>query len=238
MEDFLRDNYTLLTKTVEIIAAISGVFVYSKFKSTNVKFFIWILIGIAILELIGGYTIYIERYIFLEPLRNKIKGTKIETNHWMYTLFWKIGATIAFVYYFLLWIKGPIFKNILKILTAGFIIVSAVVIGSNFSIFFNTSFRSIGITSSLLIMIAVVFYLIQILQSERILQFYKSINFIIAATLLIWYLITTPLIFYDIYFSRDDMPYVVLKSSILLFSNIFMYITFSIALLWCKPENN
>ena len=119
-----------------------------------------------------------------------------------------------------------------------FLICAITTIVQNFNDFFVKSFTIIDITSSLVIITAVFLYLIQWLQSDKILTFYKSINFYISATLFIWYLITTPIIFYDIYFSREDWAYVILKSSIMLFSIIFMYSTFTIALIFCKPQNN
>lgn len=210
---------------------------YKKYKNTSLKYFIWFLIGVLTMELIGSYPSYVENFEFFSKLELFLEGTRFEKNNWFYTLFWKIGATLFFVYYFRSLVINPIFKKILKGLAVLFILNAVFTIVSNFDEFFIKSFSSINITSSFLIVIAVTFYLIQVLQSDKILSFYKSPNFYIAATILIWYLITTPLIFYDIYFSREDMPYVILKSAIMLFSNIFMYLTFTIALLCCKPKN-
>ncbi|NNK87926.1 MAG: hypothetical protein HKO90_06560, partial [Flavobacteriaceae bacterium] len=194
-------------------------------------------IGIAVMELIGGYTDYVEKFEFLSDLRQKLAGTIFEKNNWLYTLFWRLGATLAYVYYFRGLLKSGSQQRVLKLMASGFVVACMVIISSNFNDFFVRSFPAITIMSSLLIIISTVMYLMQILQSDRIINFYRSLNFYMAAVLLVWNLIITPLIFYDVYYSRSDMPYVVLKHSIYLFSNIFMYLSFSIALLCCKPEN-
>ena len=74
------------------------------------------------------------------------------------------------------------------------------------------------------------------LQSYKVLNFYNELYFYISSAFLIWYLITTPLIFYQIYFSTADWSFIFLKWQIFLFANVFMYLTFTFALIYCKPE--
>ena len=238
MDEFLRNYFTFSIKLFEIIAALTGVFVYKKYKDTPVKYFIWILIAIAIIELIGAYTVYVEKFEFLYPVRDFLKGTRFEENNWFYTLFWKIGGPLAYAFYFCQIVKSLRSQKVIKATSLIFLIISISVIVLNFDLFFTSSFKLIQVLGAFLIVMSVTLFLIELLQTEKILSFYKSINFYIATTLLLWYLITTPLIFYDVYFSKEDMKYVVLKSAILLFSIIFMYATFTIALIFCKPQNN
>ena len=92
MEKFLTDYYSFLISLFEIIAAVTGVFVYKKYAKTPVKYFIWILFGLAIVDFLGGYTVYLEKFDILHPIRDFIKGTWLEKNNWFYTIFWKIGV--------------------------------------------------------------------------------------------------------------------------------------------------
>lgn len=82
------------------------------------------------------------------------------------------------------------------------------------------------------------FYLLELLASEDILKFHKSINFYIAITVLLWYVITTPVSFYGVYFSGDDWNFIFLRWQIYFFANVFMYLTFTFALIWCNPQKN
>src|SRR5690606_27997923 len=90
--------------------------------------------------------------------------------------------------------------------------------------------------STLAVFFAISLYLYEILNSDCILIFYQSINFYISATVLIWWLITTPLVFYELYFSQADWNFVFLKYQIFLFANVFMYVSFTLALIFCKPQ--
>lgn len=54
------------------------------------------------------------------------------------------------------------------------------------------------------------------LQSETILSFYKSINFYISSTILIWWLVITPLVFFQIYFLNVDWSFIILRWQIYL----------------------
>ena len=89
---------------------------------------------------------------------------------------------------------------------------------------------------ALIILLCTIFYFIEILQSEKILIFYKSLNFYISAAIFIWWLIVTPIVFYDIYMSNSDWNFIFLRWQIYLFANIIMYLTFTFALIWYKPE--
>ncbi|RZW56122.1 MAG: hypothetical protein EX263_02845, partial [Flavobacteriaceae bacterium] len=157
MEEFLSNYYSSLTKGVEFTAALVGILVYQKYKNSNVKYFIWLLIGIAILELIGGYTIYAEIYDF----EHLIKDTWYERNHWLYTIFWQIGASIGFAFYFRSFLKSQFFKKLILIGVLLFVVGSIFVIASQFDLFFVASFKPINISSSLLIILSVTLYLIE-----------------------------------------------------------------------------
>jgi hypothetical protein len=61
LREFLLHNYGFLTRLVEIIAAVSGILVFKKYKDTAVKYFIYFLIYVAIIELIGDYTSYVAK---------------------------------------------------------------------------------------------------------------------------------------------------------------------------------
>ncbi|GAL73156.1 hypothetical protein JCM19302_3037 [Jejuia pallidilutea] len=74
-------------------------------------------------------------------------------------------------------------------------------------------------------------------------MFYKSLNFYISAVIFIWWLIIAPLTFYDVYYKYEigvgvfDKAFVDLRFQIFLFANLFMYLTYTFALIWCKLEN-
>lgn len=232
MGDFFLNNYRLITHTVEFSAAIAGLFCYKKYKNTPVRYFIWFLVYIAFIDTLSGYAAYIDKFSFL----NFLKNTKFRTSHWCGTLFWNIGSTLFFSFYYSKILKGKLFVSIIKISGIIFLLASVISIGIHWDTFFNKFSPFITVFGALVILICIAFHFIEILQNEKIIMFYKSLNFVISAALLVWFIITTPLVLYNVYYSPSDWNFVFLKWQILLFSNIVMYLTFAFAFIWCQPE--
>ncbi len=233
VNDFLLENYMMITHSVEAMAALTGVFLFIKYKNTVAKYFIFFLGYLTTCEFIGSYKDYIRNDGFLSFL----KETSFVTNHWWFTLTWDIGAILFFAFYYNKILKKKQFRNIIKSSSLIFITFSVFYIVLNWNEFFNRFFPVISVLGAIIVFLCSVFYFIEVLQSDKILTFYKSINFYISFAIFIWWLIITPLIFYDIYHSSGDWNFIFLKWQIYLFANIFMYSTFTFALIYCKPDS-
>ncbi len=232
--DFLINNRHNFTLFVEILAAVTGLILYKKYKHTAAKYFIYFLVYIVFMVIIGRYS-YLVRddrvFSFLE-------GTLIERNYWWFTLFWKITAVVFFGWYYSKVLKNESHKKILKISIFTFMITSIVIILFNLNLYFTGSIPSIGVLGALVILQCVVYYFMEILQSDKILTFYKSLNFYISCAILLFWLIKTPLAFFEPYYRKADMDYVNLRGYINLIVISFMYITYSIGLIVSNPEND
>ncbi|MFS4481599.1 hypothetical protein ACKGJY_01160 [Hyunsoonleella sp. 2307UL5-6] len=239
MSKFLLDNYYLFTYSLEFLAAVTGILLYSKYKTTAAKYFVWFLFFIAISDLLSYYV----RYVRLDEFLDFLIGTKFERNHWWGTIYWAIGAIMFFSFYYRQIFKTDIFRKVIKIASYSFLLFSILHIINNWDAFFNQFFIVIDILGALIIFLCTTFYFYEILQSEKILVFYRSLSFYISAVIFIWWLIITPLTFYDIYYEYEigvgvyDKAFVNLRHLIILFANMFMYLTYTFALIWCKPEN-
>lgn len=234
MVEFFRQNYRILTYSTEILAALTGVIFYKKYRFSNAKYFIWFLVYLTICEFLGGY----NRYIRDDKFLNFLKGSLIEENYWWFTMFWKIGAILFFSFYYQRILSNPKFKFIIKYISYAFFAFSIIYIIFNWEDYFTKFFPAISIFGAMIIFLCTIFYFIETLQSDKILTFYKSLNFYISITIFIWWLIVTPLVFYDIYMSNRDWNFILLRWQIYLSANIFMYSTFTFALIFCKPEND
>ncbi|TYA71780.1 hypothetical protein [Seonamhaeicola marinus] len=247
MKHFLLEYTTTVIRLVEIIAAITGVFCYKKYKETAGKYFIFFLVYIAILEIIGSYVVYVrpDRFLYF------LQGTLIEKNYWLYTICWKIIAILFFSFYFYKVLKSYKLKSIVRYTASSYLIFSVVYVIFNWKAFFHMFFPVLSILGALIVFMCSTFYFVELMQSERILFFYKYLSFYIAAVIFIWWLIITPLTFYDLFYDKFDLTkpfrhpeffgdinYVFLRRKIYLFSNIFMYLTYTFALLWCRPQND
>lgn len=234
MNEFLLEYKNTITFSIEILAAVTGLMLYNKYKQTAAKYFIWFLVYLSVGDFIGSYVHYIKNDGFL----NFLEGTVFIKNFWWSTLYWKIGAILFFSFYYYYILTYEKFKGIVKYSGYSFLSFSIVYILLNWDDYFVQFFPIISILGAIIIFLCTAFYFFEMLSSEKILTFYKSINFYISAAIFIWWLIITPLVFYDIYNSHYDWNFIFLKWQIYLFANILMYSTFTFALIWCKPEND
>ncbi|WP_299557163.1 hypothetical protein [Seonamhaeicola sp.] len=233
MNDFLLEYYNNITFSVEILAAIIGLILYKKYSLTAAKFFIWFLVYLALCDFLGSYVHYIE-----DSFLSFLEGTRLVRNFWWSTLFWKIGAILFFAFYYYRVLAKKKFKRVILYSGYLFLTFSVIYILYNWDDYFIRFFPVLDVLGAIIIFLCTVFYFVEVLQSDRILSFYKSLNFYISAAIFIWWLIITPLVFYDIYHSEMDWNFIFLKWQIYLFANIVMYLTFTFALIWCKPEND
>ncbi len=234
MDEFLRQNYSLLTYSVEFLAAVTGIFCYKKYKNTAAKYFIYYLIYIFLVDFLGRYPTYLKDL----ELDYIIKNTVFEKNYLWYAVLSLLGRMFFSLMYFKLILKNKLFIKLFSYVAYFLITISIISIVFGIDQFYYKSSSFISINSSISIILGIILYLVELLQNDKILDFYKSINFYISSVFLIWLLITTPLTFYQIYFSTADWNFVFLRWQIYLFANIFMYITFAFALIYCKPEND
>ncbi|SFD35663.1 hypothetical protein [Algibacter pectinivorans] len=232
MNDFLLEYKSLITSSIEVLAAVTGLLLYKKYKFTVAKYFIWFLIYLSICDFIASYVNYIND----DGLFSFLAGTVFKRNFWWSTLFWKLGAILFFSFYYHKILISKVFKTILKLFGYSFLFFSVIYIVAHWEDYFVRFFPVIDVFGAIIIFLCIGFYFIEVLQSEKILTFYKSLNFYISAAIFVWWLIITPLVFYDIYNSNSDWDFIFLKWQIYLFANIVMYSTFTFALIWCKPE--
>ncbi|WP_298553650.1 hypothetical protein [uncultured Algibacter sp.] len=234
MNDFLLEYYNNITYSVEILAAVTGLVLYKKYKLTAAKYFIWFLVYLSVCDFLNSYV----HYIYNDGFLSFLKDTVFIWNYWWTTLYWNILAIIFFAFYYYKILSKKTFKTIVKFSGYGFLLFSIVYVIINWDAYFVSFFPIISIFGALIIFLCTVFYFIEILESDMILTFYKSINFYISAAIFIWWLIITPLVFYDVYNSNKDWNFIFLKWQIYLLANIVMYSTFTFALIWCRPQKD
>ncbi|HLV39658.1 hypothetical protein [Xanthomarina sp.] len=237
MNDFLIAYYSFITKGVILFSAIIGFVLFKKYKNTSTKYFIFFLGYVVVLELFAYYPTLFLKVEFLDPLKVIIDKTVFKQNLWVYTLFWDIGSIMfySFFYYKILNKKNN--KLLVKYVSTFFLISSILCIIINWNEFFVALFPFITIMGTLVIIFYIVLFFIESLMSNESLTFFKSVNFYISAILLIWWLITGPVVFFENYVSEADWNFIFLRWQIYLSANIFMYLGFAFALIFCKPES-
>ncbi|MFL0352790.1 hypothetical protein [Xanthomarina sp. GH4-25] len=232
MKDFLINNYKFVNLVVVFIAAITGLILIKKYKDTSVRFFIYFLVYVFFAQVFGLYA-RILNYLDLYYL---IENTVIKFNFWWHTITWYLGSAIFFVWYYRKLLKNKFLKNILQYALVLFLAISIGGIVINFQHFFVGTFKSIRIGNMSIIMLCVSFYFYQILHSEKVLDFYKDIHFYISTIVLIWLLVTIPLVHFICGNAAIDPNQAELKWLIMLYANIFMYLSFTAVLIVSKSK--
>lgn len=235
--DFISEYRFYINEGVIILAAITGLLAYNKFKNTEIRYFIYFLVYVAFIEVIGFYPSYSQNIKSFSWIHDLTVNTIFEKNYLWYAIFWSIGSLLFLSFYYRLILKNEFFKKGIKSLTIAFAVVSIIYFIVYYEAYYNSELKLISFSSAFLIILFVVLYFIEILQSDKIIVFYKSFNFYISIVFFLWLLIKTPLAFYQVYYSRADWSFVFLKRDIILFTNLFMYVTFIFAFICCKPKN-
>lgn len=231
MLDFLTQYFYLITYGFEIIAAITGIVCFNKFKLTPVKYFIYFLVYVVFVELMGAMFIFYKDFLVIRFLRS----LGLRTTSW-FNLFWMFGSILFIYFYFFNQLKSKRGKQVIKLASGLFIILMLghfIVFSNLFFTVHSPFYQLFGAVSTF---ICIALYLTEFIKSESILNLFRTFGFYASISLLIWWLIITPVLFYDTYNTSLDMDFVFLKRRIFLFANIFMYTCFTIGLIVSKPE--
>lgn len=214
------------------MAALTGLLLFKKHKHTAARYFIYFLVYTVFVDLLGNYT----NWDFIGSLN--LRGTIFERNYWWYGIFWTIGSAVFYAFYFSRILETSLYKKIVRYSGVIFFAGAALFIIAYPDLFFNGQRGYVATASVIVILICVTLYFIEILQSDQVLSFYKSLNFYISISILIWWLVTTPTNFYELYFIKEDSDYVILKWKVYLISNVFMYSCFTFGLIYSSNKVN
>lgn len=174
---------------------------------------------------------------FIKKHQGSLWGLILQSNHWLYSIFWTLGGSLFFSYYFRLNFQNEKHKRIVKYLTVLFILSFAIYYATHFEkLFSDFIFIPVDIFSAVLVATCSILYLMELMQSDKIVYFYRSINFYISTVILIWWLISTPINFFNEYFHINDIDFITLQWLIYLIINVMMYLSFTFALIFCQPR--
>jgi len=222
----------LIIRLFQLMAAVTGTIYLKKYREDlSTRYFVYYLWVTFLIEIIG----------VLPPLIDWIFGlnymdTFLGKNFWLYNIHIVISRTF-YIYYIRNFLKSNILKRFFLFLL-GFYAISSVV-NFVFSNIFFISFSSYSIIlGSLLLFLGVGVYFLQIIQSDEILNFGRSIPFYFSVGTLVFNLCVTPLFIYSKYYSNSISPeFVDIYALILIIANIFMYTCYIIGFLVCYKEN-
>ena len=231
--DYFIENF-LIVYILEIGAAIAGTFYLRKAitPAPYSRLFVGYLWLVVVVETIGFYPAfnYFTNFSYMPFL----KETLFERNIWLYNVFKIVSFTIFYIF-FIAQLQNKRTTRIFKWITV-FFVLSAVLNLILTEVFFEQSSAYSFITGTFILLTLIFIYYFELLKSDKILYFYKSLVFYISVGLLLWYVTITPLFIFNKYFTSSSPEFVKLHSTILNISNYFLYCTYIIAFIFCSSN--
>ncbi|WP_443633549.1 hypothetical protein ABXT64_01090 [Candidatus Marifrigoribacter sp. Uisw_064] len=219
---------------MELIAALAGTYYLKKNAKNNKseKYLILFLWFTLFVEIIGAYApvAYFSNYQYFSFVEN----TVFEDNRWIYNIY-SVASVLFFMLYFRCHLKNKLRKKILKILSFLFLISSIAYLLFTNAFFYEDSKFTV-VTGTLLLLVSVIFFYLELLKSDTILKIKHFLPFYISVGTLIFYLCITPISIFSEFFKAGNDLFINLQVSLLLYANIFMYSVYIIGFIVCQTK--
>lgn len=233
MVDFLTKYFNYITYVFEFFALIVAVFCFKKFKHTATRVFIFYIAYVMFVELVGISFFYFKSF----PITKYLISLNFYSTAW-YNLAWLFGSVIFVLYYIQKVLENKKNKWIVRVLNVMFLVIML----SHFLLYPNVFLKEhhplYQFLGAFSILIACSIYFLEFVNSNKLLNAFSTFSFYALSALLIWWLIITPILFFNIYNTEADWDFANLKRRIFVFANIFMYSCFAIGLIVSKPKLN
>lgn len=214
---------------IELIAALSGSYYYLKTKDQSVRPFIWFLWVIVFVETFGMYG-----YILLNNYDNEIfiwiKNSVFCRNTWLYNIY-DLSTLFFLGLFFKRILKNNVSKKLVNFIIV-FITCSTILYFCLSGNFFRASIPYDFLMQTLAIFTFVMLYYYELLNSDKILFFYKSPIFYLSSGVLLWHLSVSPLFIFDGYFYEINKDFIEFQTLYLLIANILLYSCYTFGFLY------
>ncbi|GAA4237752.1 hypothetical protein GCM10022291_25580 [Postechiella marina] len=228
---YLTENFNFITYGLELLAAIVGAFCYGAYKNTTTKWFIYFLFYVVFVECVGASLMYFRAHSIIKF----INRFGVRSTSW-YNLFWFFGSTLFLLVFYYKLVQSKLYKQLLLGLMLVFVIIFAGYTVFNFQGFLKSHPLFYSMLCAGVILLSVSLYFIDFIKRDAIIKAFSTFSFYISIVFLVWWIIIAPTLIFNPYNTENDWDFVNLKRRIFLFSNMFMYLTYTFALIWCRPE--
>ncbi|PID69626.1 MAG: hypothetical protein CSA39_01180 [Flavobacteriales bacterium] len=221
----MLDIYRTIGLYSEILAAILATVFYFKYKNTGFRYIIWVLWLIVLAELLGLF--HAELGLYYEDEKG------IKYNSFIFNILYFLVYPMLFLIYYKS-LSTSNYKKIIVLFFVLFLIVS--IINWVFIQDILTAWSKYpDVLGSLFLTICIIFYFIELLQSEKIIRFQRSVPFWINVGLLVYYTSTIPftVVADSLKFGDATQRKLYLINYVL---SIAMYVIFSFGFIWSKRD--
>lgn len=221
---------------LELTAALAGSYYLKKVGNvkTDAKVLVYYLWLVVFVESVGFYPVY--AYFTNYETLSFIKDTPWERNYWWYNSYHLVKFA-ALYYYFILQLTSRTKRKIFTYISIVYLCCSILYLIFSGEFFYQYSTFD-AIVGTLLLVILIFFYFFDLLQSEKVLDFYKTLPFYVSIGILVWQVVVTPLFIYSLYFTTRSPEFVELNAIVLQLTNFFLYGVLIAGFLICSSKRN
>jgi hypothetical protein len=215
----------------EWAAFIFSIYYYKKQPSKPIKYLVMYLGFTIVVETIGFYTFFIDDWNFLSFL----KETSFEKNYWLYNVY-LIITFLFYILFFKWFLRNTKTIRFLDILSGLFLITSISILV--FSDVFFIKYPAITLISgTVLVLISIFSYYLELINSDRILNLSKSVIFYISVGVLVFHLCLTPVfIFSSLLIDKSTPENIIFYASFLKVGNYILYSSFILGFIVCAKD--
>lgn len=223
------ENSTIITSCFELIAAISGSLYYKKVRDKRLRIFVHYLWLTFAVEVLGSYSyLMLNNYDYQWFIA--LKNSPFCANRWLYNIYSYLAMGFISIFYYNFM---NTYKTRVTILaTMGAYSVFTILYYTLTDAFFKTTLPYHFTISVAIICLYVLLYFLQLINSDKILYFYKMPSFYISVGLLLWYLCVIPLFIFNDYFKAINVDFLEFRYLLLLFINLCAYTCFAFGFLY------
>ena len=212
-------DFDLLFHYFELAAALASSYYWLKTKDKSVRPFIWYLWLTVFVETLSLYTYLYDH--FDNAIINWIDNSIFHGNTWLYNIYHSVSLILIGMF-LIRNTKTEFSHKIIKIIliTCTLFVVSYFLISGKLfemSLPYNLAIQTFAI------FIMVILYLRELIQSDQILDFYKSHVFYISLALMLWHISLTPLFIFDSYYRAANEGFFTFRDIFLNTFNILLY---------------
>ncbi len=225
------DTYFFVTYIFVLCAFLLSVYYYKNNKSRETLYLTWFLGSTIFVETISSYSFLLDDFNFL----SRLKGTNFEHNYWIYNIY-MILSSLFYISFFKWYLKSYKAIKTLDILSVFYLIGSILYLIINGGFFEGYSLFTL-LVGAILVLLSIFYYYYEIIKSDSLLKIKKSVPFYVSLGALFFYLFTTPVLIYSIYYRQSFNPDFNTVFKIVLYgSGFILYSSYIIGFIICSKK--
>lgn len=216
LKNITTEDIRYFMMLLQFITAIVGTVYYNKYKHSVLKYFLYLLWYTCLNDLIG---------YFYQDI------THADNNYCIYNFYQILRfSTILFIYKS--FVESIVYKKVIVVFIATYCL--SVVINFFVEDFFENYFVNTFIIGATFIATSVLFYLFEVLKSDKVLYVTESLIFWISFAHLVYFVPNVPFYIVRKYYSNSSsIPYIFMINYFLL---LVYYLILILGFIWSKPE--